>query len=179
MTVFIIGTMNSGKSLLAEDLSGKTGDSRKVYLATMKVSDAEGQKRVAKHRKQREGKGFITIEAERDISGVISKIPDPEETTVLLECVSNLVGNEMHDSPEGWSVLNDPEKAEAFSDRVFNDIKHISEKVHNLFIVSNDYSDEILSDPETELYIRLLNLVNDRLGAFSDRIYDLRKGGND
>ena len=42
MIYMVIGTQNSGKSELAENLSMETGDSSRLYLATMKIYDEAG-----------------------------------------------------------------------------------------------------------------------------------------
>ena len=84
MIYLVIGTSNSGKSVLAEELSMKTDDPYRVYLATMKIYDDAGKERVEKHRRQREGKGFVTIEKEYGIAETLAQIPDPQNTTVLL-----------------------------------------------------------------------------------------------
>ena len=113
MITLVLGGSGSGKSAYAEHLlDGKTN---KYYIATMQVYDAEGEKKVARHRKLRAGKGFITIEQPRAIGGVdfpegaqqaeeisdgtgqnITKFP----RCALLECMSNLVANEMFSGEE-------------------------------------------------------------------------------
>ncbi|MCR4738790.1 MAG: bifunctional adenosylcobinamide kinase/adenosylcobinamide-phosphate guanylyltransferase [Lachnospiraceae bacterium] len=179
MRFLVIGQANSGKSALAEELAVGTGDRHRIYLATMKVCDEEGEKRVRRHRESREGKGFITIEKESDIPEILKDIAEPEDTTVLLECVSNLVGNEMHkdrkkQNPGENGMYNDDK--EIFADRIAEDIGKLSDNVHNLIIVTNEYPCEEGYDDETRMYVELLNMVNDRLMAKADRIYDLRKG---
>ncbi|WP_051656547.1 bifunctional adenosylcobinamide kinase/adenosylcobinamide-phosphate guanylyltransferase [Butyrivibrio sp. AE3004] len=196
MIYLVMGTKNSGKSLLAEDLAINTGDPHRIYLATMKIYDDEGKERVQRHRRQREGKGFDTIEREYNITDVISSIDEPGKTTVLLECVSNLVGNEMYenakergfcdlkadilkdmisdDSSEKQScnLLND------FSEIIAEDIKRLGDSVNNLIIVTNEYEKDAEGyDDETRLYVKVLCMVNKNLMDFSDKIYDLRKEG--
>ena len=99
MITLVIGTQDSGKSALAEDLAQES-DGKLYYLATMKVCDEEGRKRIERHRKAREGKGFETIERQIRIADAAADIDDHEEATVLLECMANLVANEMYDNPE-------------------------------------------------------------------------------
>ena len=183
MIYLVIGTQNSGKSELAEKISMDTGDSRRYYLATMKIYDDEGHKRVEKHRQQREGKGFVTIEHEYDLTAVLDKIDSPKESTVLLECVSNLVGNELFEN-QIWKKkvlehLNAPDlddRENDFADSISRDIKNLSDHVNNLIIVTNEYKDAGSNfDDETRLYVELLDMVNDRVIKFSDKVYDLRK----
>ena len=68
MITLVLGGSGSGKSAYAEHLlDGKTN---KYYIATMQVYDAEGEKKVARHRRLRAGKGFVTMEQLRDIGEV-------------------------------------------------------------------------------------------------------------
>ena len=181
MTVLILGQAGSGKSALAEDIAVESGGSRRYYIATMKVYDKEGIARVEKHRRQREGKGFITIERQYDLAGVTDMMKDPGHAVVLLECVSNLVGNELFENPDMTDEkrkLLIPAKGDArtvFAERIFADIKLLSERVACLIVVSNTYeADGASYDDETRLYVRMLELVNERLIRFSDRVIDLR-----
>ena len=188
MIVLVLGGPKSGKSLLAEELCLVRGDSEKYYLATMRVMDREGALRVEKHRKQREGKGFVTIERGREITGAVKDMAHPEAATVLLECVSNLVGNELFENPvwrgmdadkmdenplrRGMDV-NEPD-AERFADAMVDEIGQLAGAVHHLVIVSSVYP---LSDPgydaDTIRYVTYLHAVNERLKALADEVRDL------
>lgn len=87
----IIGDSGSGKSAIAETLIVSYGASRRYYIATMSASDAESQRRIARHRRMRDGKGFETLECPTDLA---TAVPDAAGD-ILLECLSNLVANEM------------------------------------------------------------------------------------
>ncbi len=192
MTVLIIGTAGSGKSAfaekIAEDAAGPCG--RLYYLATMKIMDDEGRKRVVRHRKMREGKGFETIEMERGIERALLLMESPEESTVLLECVSNLAGNEMHDGELGLCMTcvdadnetgHEPsmipaEKVDALADHIASSVRTLARSVGNLIIVTNEYELPGGCDDMTRAYIKLLGLVNERIKGFSDTVYDLREG---
>ncbi len=196
MITLVVGTSASGKSALAEELATKTGDAHRIYLATMKVCDDAGKERVLRHRQLRKGKGFDTIEVMYDIRSALSLIGDPAESTVLLECVSNLVGNEIHDNPKGEKMESflpgtetgtcksegAPEDKELragkenFADRVAADIKTIADSVQNLIIVTNEYECTDDYDDETKVYLQLVHMVNERISLFSDKIIDVRKG---
>lgn len=85
MFTLIIGGAAGGKSEFAEkhvlSLSG-----RRIYLATMEPFGAEGRARVEKHRRQRAGKGFETVERYTDLASVRL----PGGANILLECLGNL-----------------------------------------------------------------------------------------
>lgn len=161
MIIVVIGTHNSGKSVLAEDLAIRTRDPARYYLATMEVRDEAGLERVAKHRRQREGKGFVTIERTCDITKALPEIKDPARSVVLLECMANLVGNEMH---RAGSLEED-----RFAERIMGDILFLASQVHNLIVVTDEYEKEARGyDDETRTYVRLLDLVNAKLMECAD-----------
>ena len=64
----VSGGAASGKSELAEGIATGFGGVL-VYLATMEVWDEEDRRRVDRHRTLRAGKGFVTVERPRDLSG--------------------------------------------------------------------------------------------------------------
>ncbi len=93
MIHLVTGGSGSGKSEYGEGLILDIPDGERFYIATMESSGREAERRIARHRKLREGKGFFTIERPRDLGGLI--LPGEGRKNVLLECVSNLAANEM------------------------------------------------------------------------------------
>jgi len=88
--ILVFGGIGSGKSAYAEKLV-EAYQCKKAYLATMKVYDEEGRKKVKKHRKMREGKFDRSIEMPTDVANADVE----KDELVLLECMSNLLANEM------------------------------------------------------------------------------------
>ena len=91
MLVVVTGGSGSGKSAFAEDRVLSFGESRRIYIATMQAFDEESHRRIRRHRRMRSGKGFETIERCTELDELIL----PKNCVVLLECMSNLVANEM------------------------------------------------------------------------------------
>ena len=61
--ILIIGGSGSGKSACAEEYAAALSeDSRRYYIATMRVNNNEGQAKVERHKRMRRDKGFNTIE---------------------------------------------------------------------------------------------------------------------
>lgn len=162
MTVLIIGHPDSGKSEMAEQMvTDISSPGERIYLATMIPYGEDGAARVKKHRKMREGKGFTTIEAPFDISDVIGQIDEPGNSTVLLECLSNLVANELferHALPE--EVISE----------LKNDVTGLAGKVKNLMIVSNHFEITAEFDDETAAYAKTLDTLNDELAGACDEV---------
>ena len=151
MMYLVFGEPGSGKSKRAEELCMKlSGSGERIYLATMLCVGDDGKERIRRHRKMRQGKGFITIECPYSIQNALSNIKNPTDATVLLECVSNLVANEMFecghmDMDELFSVVVD-------------EILYLERKVKNLVVVSNHF--EPTGDEETDKYIRANEMIN-------------------
>ena len=175
MITLVVGKSNTGKSELAEKLALETGDEKVYYLATMNVMDDAGRERVIKHRKQREGKGFITIEKQKDIAGIPFETDDAQSSTVLLECVANLVSNYIFDDPDFDMNKIVPDIAcENIASKVTGEIKALSENVHNLIIVTNEYDrDGEGYDASTRFYVKTLSRTNELIRPCCDKIYDL------
>ena len=92
MFYVVTGGSGSGKSAYAENLVLSLGEGRRIYIATMMSFDDESTKRIARHRKMREGKQFETVECYTGLDSIRLKKDD----IVLLECMSNLAANEMY-----------------------------------------------------------------------------------
>lgn len=185
MVTLVMGTPDSGKSLLAETLAVEAaGEGKKYYIATMIPFGEEGLRRIEKHRRMREGKGFITLEWPENIAGRLSdktfgcnegEEVESEETddalirpnsTVLLECISNLAGNEMH------SERNAGASVEEVKRKIISSIVLLKEKCRNLVIVTNVFpGDGDDYDDETRKYVKLVDCVNGELFLLADKVY--------
>ena len=146
-----------------------------IYLATMQVKDAESRRRVNKHRKLREGKGFLTIEQERDVAEIVRSeysdiIWNAKRTSVLLECMSNLVANEMFRDHE---VVSPQEVAE----KVCRDTQKLYENCRNLVVVTNNvFEDGMSYDAMTLNYLHALAEVNRSLTRQADEVIEVVAG---
>ncbi len=169
MIYLIIGTPDSGKSAKAESLVLTISDvGHRYYIATMEPFGEEGKKRVEKHRKMREGKGFETIECPLRVHEIIDGIKDRENATCLLECMSNLIGNEMH--TEKGMEMGEAE----LSDYITDSVKTLADAVKNLVIVTNRFPLEGEGyDDDTRRFVRLVDIVNEKLRRRADEVYEL------
>ena len=173
MITLIIGKEKSGKSRAAENMlcDESIPGAGRYYIATMKILDDEGRERIERHRKMREGKGFFTIEAPVRVSEALAHADDIENASVLLECIPNLVGNMMHESPWQDMLKHDPGKGrEDFINDVISDVINLSKISGQLYIVTNEYELNSSFDEETLLYIKLIGLVNSRLEKMAQRV---------
>ena len=104
MLHIVYGGSASGKSSYAESFAmSLQGDGRLLYIATMypykwntTEIDPETMQRIERHRAMRADKGFDTIECYRHVEHIVAKRQD----VLLLECMSNLLANEMYLEPD-------------------------------------------------------------------------------
>ena len=154
----ILGPNSSGKSKYAEELAVEAGENR-VYLATMVPQNEENHQRIEKHREQRKGKSFRTIEAGWEIETLAVH---PNEV-VLLEDASNLLANGM------FMHQADVEQALA-------QILALAKKCRELIVVSISGLNPAGYDAETTRYIEELNWLNEQLLKAADRAFEMKDG---
>ena len=83
----------------------------------------------------------------------------------LLECMSNLVANEVF-APEG--------RGADCSEVLKCGLHHLAGTAAHLVIVTNDiFSDGVTYDPETEQYRKILGEVNREAAAMADYVYEV------
>ena len=166
MTV-VIGTPSSGKSERAEQIVLDNSDpDDRIYLATMVPYGEEGKQRVARHRRMREGKGFVTIEKPRDIG----EIRGTEGKTVLLECLSNLAANELFETDAACRDMREAEVAA----HIAEEVRAVRNKAGRLVVVTNEFEESDDYDDETGIYISVMNRINDLVMDMADDVVDLR-----
>ena len=206
MMYLIIGGSGSGKSAYAEELLFSLPDAgKKYYIATMQVCDEESRRRVQKHRKQRAGKRFDTIEQPVHVSGALTQM-DAGKKSAMLECVSNLVANEMFvkdiyaeniydedmyaDDPHVEDMHTDDcdvketglKKSkncseEVVADKIVDDIMKLHQPLQQLVIVSNNvFEDGVSYDEMTMEYIKTMGIVNQKLAAVADVVTEVVVG---
>lgn len=169
MVTLVIGGSGSGKSAHAEILMCEISDVKnKYYLATMQIYDDDGRRKVERHKKLRQGKGFLTIEEPRDIEQAALKMK-AGPNAVLLECMSNLAANEMFGEkmlPAGQVVK-----------KILSGMSELQKEVKHLIVVTNNvFEDGITYDDGTMQYLKALGEINRRLAAKADKVVEVVVG---
>ena len=187
MIALVIGGSGSGKSAYAEQMAVKAaGNGSLYYVATMQVYDEEGKKKVERHQKMRAGKGFLTIEQPRRLKEAAKKVATERVPagkaaagvgkTVLLECMSNLVANEMF-SEENLSAVMDEAKVKQLSHEIISGVTALQDSCDILIIVTNQiFEDGIRYDASTMDYIRLLGDVNRQIAERAEQVVEVVAG---
>ena len=184
MMELVTGGSGSGKSAYAEErictlhrglCEERNTEIPLYYIADMIPYGRETEKKIGKHRKQRAGKGFVTLEWYVDLPGKISG-SEPEGLAesgavnqsgacVLLECVSNLTANEMYE-PGGAGVHT--------VERIMEGVRILRERCAHLVIVTNDVFRESVPDSdEMARYKKNLGAVNRALAQMADQVTEV------
>lgn len=154
MLTLVIGGAGSGKSAFAERLVQAQPGPR-LYIATMQPFDGECRARIARHRAQRAGKGFATLERYTDLAGAASAVPPG--AAVLLECMSNLTANELYDPAGGGGAA------------VLRGVEAVLARSRSLTVVTNEvFLGGAAYEGDTLLYLRELARINRALAARAD-----------
>ncbi|WP_154826718.1 bifunctional adenosylcobinamide kinase/adenosylcobinamide-phosphate guanylyltransferase [Clostridium butyricum] len=161
MLTLITGGSGSGKSEFAEDLSVSYKSNNLIYIATMFLYDNESLKKVERHKRMRDHKNFKTIECFKNLKSLFIS----NNSTVLIDCMSNLVANEMY--------LEGRAKDKTVQE-VIRGIESINNQAENLVIVTNEvFSDGIVYDDDTMRYIRNLGEINKEIGKKADNVVEV------
>ena len=159
MMILITGANGSGKSAFAESLVTELPGDR-YYIATMVAQTKDNQERIKKHRAQRAGLGFKTVERPWGLE----QLRVPRDSLVLLEDVSNLLGNGLFHH-------------KGTKEQALQQILDLQSRCGALICVTIGGLTEKGYSGETAAYIRDLNWLNDRLLEEADEAYEMAKDG--
>jgi len=157
----VIGGAASGKSAFAERLVHQSGLA-KTYIATAEAFDDEMQAKIDRHKADRAGQGWHTIEAPRQIAKPLAAL-DPEEVA-LVDCVTLWLNNLMM-AEAGWQ----------------QELQALQDSFHKIaapvVLVTNDLSGGII--PENALarrFQRLQGHVNQVLARQANLVVQVTAG---
>jgi adenosylcobinamide kinase/adenosylcobinamide-phosphate guanylyltransferase len=147
MRIFISGGCKNGKSYYAQHLAKAQQTNALYYIATMKSADTEDDERIVRHRRERDGWGFTTVEQPADIAKLLLTC-DPGGS-FLFDSLTALLANEM--------FLPDGSVCEGAADKIADGLVQVLDAVENIVVVSDYlYGDAMIYDRLTELYRKSL-----------------------
>ena len=164
MLILVLGASASGKSEFAEKVCVNIA-AKPLYIATMQPFGGEAAERIARHQLLRQGKGFAAQEQYTDIGMLI---PEKQQDTALLECLSNLLANEL------YSAKLAPEKAIA---KVCDGLEELQKRLRHLIIVSNAISFDGEAYAESTLaYMQALGQLNCAIAKKANYVVEVVSG---
>ena len=165
MSTYISGGCKNGKSFYAQRVA-RAGGKPLYYIATMIPHDEEDLARIRRHRDERAGWGFETLECGRDILRCLDRA-DPKGS-FLLDSVTALLSNEMFtaDGVDSDAPRRIAEALERFVGRAPNTVM-VSDYI---------FSDALIYDDLTEAYRRGLADIDRRMAARCDNVIEVVGG---
>lgn len=180
MLELVTGGSGSGKSAYAENRICELNQQNPAplfYIATMYPYGAETQKKIERHRIQRAGKGFETLEwytgLEEHLENTLQEDGALEESSlkgcnVLLECMSNLVANELY---------METGAKEQTEQAILAGIRKLQEQCANVVIVTNEvFSESVPDTVEMKEYKRILGRINCEIARMADQVTEVIYG---
>ena len=180
MLHIVYGGSASGKSSYAESFAmSLQGEGRLLYIATMypykwntTEIDPETMQRIERHRAMRADKGFDTVECYRHVEHIVAKRQD----VLLLECMSNLLANEMYLEPDSNAGSDMAETMSPVSNKIVQALVDSSTRVQDVVIVTNDvFSDggSLTYDESTREYVKNLAEINCALARVAETVTEV------
>lgn len=162
---FVTGGSRSGKSAFAQQLAEQTGAAR-FFLAACPDLDAEMHERIRRHRHDRQGRNWQTIEEPLHLTEALSRCP--AEATVLIDCLTLWISNLMY-------------KAEQDNDEIREDqMTLLAEQLGNaarchqgqVIMVANEVGLGIVPDSTAARRFRdLAGRCNQKIAALADQVF--------
>jgi adenosylcobinamide kinase/adenosylcobinamide-phosphate guanylyltransferase len=123
--------------------------------------DEECNKKILRHKNMRKEKNFQTIECYTGLKNLNL----PQDSTVLLDCLSNLAANERYQEDGA---------KESLVQEIADGIIKIKSTTSNLVVVTNEiFSDGIEYDKDTMQYLEYLGKLNCILGKIADEVIEV------
>ena len=170
MLELVTGGSGSGKSAYAESRIceyNRQAPKPLFYIATMFPYGEETEKKIERHRILRKGKGFETLEWYTGLKLHLEE-GSLQGTDVLLECMSNLVANEMYmESGAGCHA----------DQAILEGIQELNRQCANVVIVTNEvFSESVPDSPEMKEYKRILGRINCEIAVMADQVTEVIYG---
>ena len=170
--VVVYGGTSSGKSNIAESIAKEQAmGGRLYYLATMETSSKEAKRRIVRHRSLRQDKGFETIEEMYDVAGLAGELAG---SSVLLECMSNLVANILFRECGESPIAED--RLEPLAQEIADQIVTLDKTCRLTIVTNNIFETGYSTDAWCDGYMRLLGRVNELMAAQADCFVEVTAG---
>ena len=169
MNALVVGGSGSGKSAFAEGLACQLSP-RRTYLATMAGGGTEAEERIRRHREQRRGLDFATIECPAHLVAP-RELGDAMQGVMLLDDLGNLVANALF-APDG--TMADPT---CVLERLTSSVVTLFSSCAHVVVVGNEVGCEGPSPYEgTRAWVRLQGSLCCALAAQADCVVEVVAG---
>jgi adenosylcobinamide kinase / adenosylcobinamide-phosphate guanylyltransferase len=163
--ILITGGARSGKSSYALELA-ESISTKRLFVATCPRLDAEMSERVRRHQEERRGRGWVTIESEMDLPGVLSDETEGFDV-VLIDCITLWVNNILF-ADEGQDLVLNDQRIAALCTEWLVSAQHFNGTV---ICVTNEVGLGIVPDnPLARKYRDLVGTCNQLIGKIASEV---------
>lgn len=168
MKALVVGGAGSGKSAFAEGLACQLSQTR-TYIATMASNGSEARARIRRHREQRAGLGFSTIECDGSLEPALGGAR--RGGVVLLDDLGNLLANALF-LPDG--TMADPTET---LELLVGEVVRLYDAFDHVVVVGNDVGRDGPSPyASTATWVRLMGSLCCELASRSDTVAEVVAG---
>lgn len=158
----VTGGCRSGKSRHAQELA-MARPGRRCYVATCPVIDEEMARRIDVHRREREGQGWTTIEALRDLMAIFRD--QCEFDVFLVDCVTLWINNLLFEA--GGDSLTEEEIAALCEEM----LAAAARSPADVIFVTNEVGQGIVPENQASRHYRdLVGRANQTIAARADAV---------
>lgn len=166
----ITGGARSGKSSFAQRLVESMSGPR-IFIATCPMIDDETAQRISRHKQERAGRGWTTIEEERNLARAVSNA-DPS-AVLLVDCLTLWINNLLYESERLNRLIGESEMVE-HCDEVLRSCRNREGAV---VLVTNEVGLGIVpANSQARLYRDLVGRSNQHIAAHADEVFLLTAG---
>ena len=161
MIYFITGGERSGKSSYAQKLALELTD-KPVYIATSRIWDKDFEKRVQRHKDERDSR-WTNIEEEKNLSGI-----DLKGKVAVIDCITLWLTNYYTDTK--YNVQDSLQLAK-------DEFNKLAAKDQTVIIISNEIG--MGMHAETEIgrkFVELQGWINQHIASRADKVYLMVSG---
>lgn len=160
--ILITGGARSGKSRHAQQL-GESLPGKKLFIATCPVTDAEIGQRIERHRQDRQGAGWQTVEETVNLAQVLADNSAPE--VALIDCLTLWINNMLF--IDAANMLDE----DAVSVQVSKLLAACAARAGVVIMVTNEVGLGIVPEnPLARRYRDLVGRCNQEIAAVADKV---------